>query len=520
MEVFAEEYLEHARHIEVQVARDRHGTAVTLGDRDCSLQRRHQKVVEFAPAVLEDAVREGMHASAVAVVDRAELVGLATVEYLWAPGSGRWTLLEVNPRLQVEHTITEEVTGADLVRGQIRLALGEDVAVAGLVAEPVPGRRSLQCRVTAEDVTATGWAPATGIVSDLVLPSGGGTRVDTHLTAGTEVTGDYDPLLAKIVVTTDGDPAGLLSRARAALAETSISGLPTTLPILRAILASVRLDGDDYDTGLLDRSLADLVELAKEHGDPSDTRPGADVDADRGDTARLVEQGWLVSRTGGTVTAVEVDEGQDVEAGGLLVLVEAMKMEQPITATAPGRIVELAVAVGDTLRAGDPVVRLEHDGDHDGDAGEGQDIDPADVRPDLAALLERRATTRDDARPSAVEKRRARGRTARENVADLCRGGDLVEYGTLAIAAQRRRRDHGDLVAKTPGDGMVAGLARLLGEEFADSSPEVAVIAYDYTVLAGTQGQINHAKTDRVLELAERRGYPVVIFAEGAGAPR
>ena len=217
----------------------------------------------------------------------------------------------------------------------------------------------------------------------------------------------------------------------------------------------------------------------------------------------------------GVVAEVLAGEGAGVRAGAAVLVVEAMKMHHEVVAPEAGVVRELAVAVGEQVAEGQALFRVEaaeHDAAASAEATDAEAGDGDDVRPDLAEVLERRRRAQDDAaRPAAVAKRHATGlRTARENVADLCDAGSFSEYGALTLAAQRARRSEQELIEKTPGDGIVTGVGTVGGRR-------TAVLAYDYTVLAGTQGIRNHRKTDRLLELAERHRLPVVLFAEGGG---
>ncbi|MBW3657634.1 MAG: biotin carboxylase [Actinobacteria bacterium] len=227
----------------------------------------------------------------------------------------------------------------------------------------------------------------------------------------------------------------------------------------------------------------------------------------------------VVSPVGGTVTAIPAAVGTTVDAGEALVFVEIMKMEQHVAADARGEVAELLVAVGDVVEAGDPLVRLVPVADGAGDGGRlATGGDGAEERSDLATLRARRAKLTDEARPAAVAKRHDRGyRTARENVAAVVDEGSFVEYGGLAIAAQRQRRSLEELVDTTPADGLITGIGTVHADRLGPERSRVAVLAYDYTVLAGTQGMTNHRKLDRILELCEELSLPLVIFAEGGG---
>jgi acetyl-CoA carboxylase carboxyltransferase component len=220
----------------------------------------------------------------------------------------------------------------------------------------------------------------------------------------------------------------------------------------------------------------------------------------------------------GTVIAVEVTVGQEIAAGAALAVVEAMKMHHPLRAQHAGRIEAVHIKPGDIIAADDIVIHLEPSASGAVPDAQERRVDLDEVRPDLAAVQERRSKLLDAARPDAVASRHERGmRTARENIADLTGGGLLVEYGGLAVAAQRGRRPLTELEAKTPADGVITGLGRINAKLFGPDRSTCAIVAYDYTVMSGTQGHFSHRKTDRMLEQARLHRYPLVLFAEGAG---
>lgn len=501
-DLFAELYVERARHVEVQVVADGEGGVTHLGERDCSVQRRFQKVVEVAPAPdLPDEVRGELTEAAVRLLTGSGYRGLATVEFLLdADDPRRWWFIEVNPRLQVEHPVTEMVTGVDLVQTQLRLAAGATLTDLGL-AGPLPVRGSaIELRVAAERTSADGGAlPSHGVVGELALPSGPGVRVDTHLVEGSRVDGTFDSLVAKVVVHSHAGLDGALRKARQALQETTVGGLDTNLPVLREVLAHDDVAGWRVTTGWLGG--AGLLEAVGSAG----------VGARGGGT------GTVTAELAGTVVAVLAEEGRHVAAGEPLVVVEAMKMEHVVTAPLSGVVASVHARAGASTSVGARLVVLTPDVEQSATASgdEGPDLDVE--RPDLVRLRERSERRLDAARPEAVAKRHARGqRTARENVADLCDEGSFAEYGGLAVAAQRARRSEEDLIASTPADGIVTGVGRVTAVPGVED-PRCAVLAYDYTVLAGTQGYLNHKKTDRILEIAEQQRLPVVLFAEGGG---
>ncbi|GAY07773.1 carboxyl transferase domain-containing protein [Pseudonocardia sp. N23] len=507
--VYVERLVVDARHVEVQVAGDGE-RVVALGDRDCSVQRRHQKLVEIAPAPgLSDAVRERLGSAAEAIVGSGYR-GLGTVEFL-VTGTGSW-FLEVNPRLQVEHPVTEEVTGLDLVATGLRLAAGATLADLGLDGRPpAPRGSAVQLRVTTETVTPDGLRPATGTIGALALPSGRGVRVDAAAHPGYAPSPRFDPLLAKVIAH-GPDLGAALAVARRALAETVVGGVDTTVGLLRALLADPAWVPGESGTDFLDTHLPRLAAAAVDLV-PATEPDAAPVTGTPAPISATPPEGTLAVTvpTTGTVVTVDVGEGDEVAAGATLLVLEAMKMEHPLLAPAAGVVRRVDAAVGDTPLAGAAAVYLE-ERDSVGDAAaDVADLDPDHVRDDLDQVLRRRAVGLDAARPGAVARRRRRGRrTARENVADLVDPGTFVEYGALAIAAQRRRRTVDDLVERTPADGLVAGTGDVGGHQ-------VVVMSYDYTVLAGTQGAHNHKKKDRLFELADHRMLPLVVFCEGGG---
>ncbi|WP_214404258.1 acetyl-CoA carboxylase family protein [Pseudonocardia lacus] len=515
--VYVEELLTPARHIEVQIVGDGSGV-IALGERDCSIQRRHQKVVELAPAPgLPAAVRAELLAAAVRVGEAVGYRGVGTVEFLVS--GTRIAFCEVNPRLQVEHTVTEEVTGVDLVRVQLELAAGRSLADVGLDPVPEPRGAALQARITTEVTNPDGTTtPAAGTLTAFELPAGRGVRVDAAGHVGYRTSLRYDPLLAKLVVhDRSPDLAALAARAHRALSECHIAGVDTNLDVLAGIVAHPAFAAGELDTTFLDRHLPEILAATRPHRYVERVAEVADTGRPR--AVALPDDAEAVRALGpGTVVAIEAQEGDTVRAGAALVVLEALKMEHVVAAPTAGTVTALAVAVGDTVAAGDVLVALRPVATDAEDAAAVAEVDPDHIRPDLAEVIERHAIGLDERRGEAVAKRHRLGlRTARENVADLCDEGSFVEYGALAIAAQRRRRSLEDLIERTPADGLVAGTATINADLVGEENARAVVVAYDYTVLAGTQGKLNHDKKDRVFELAARRRLPVVLYAEGGG---
>ncbi len=549
--LYVERLLPRARHLEVQVAGDGSGAVTHLWERECSLQRRHQKIVEVAPSPgLVHGVRARLLEAALALARAVRLDNLATVEFLvdaTDPGDdAAIAFLEVNPRLQVEHTVTEAVTGIDLVRLQLELASGLTLDRLELAetAPPPPRGFAIQLRVNAETIDAAGGVrPSIGVVTTFELPSGPGIRVDTAMRAGARVHPRFDALLAKIVAhsTSRAFPDAVARAARAA-DECAVAGVATNLPFLRRLLRHPDVAAHRVHTGFVEAHAAELIGPADD-AVPGAPAPGggaalAGARVDALDPLAVLTHGKAAASPAaaggapeapagtavvtapmqGSVVSVEVREGEPVHAGQPLLVLEAMKMEHVVASTVAGVVRRFLVALGDTVLEGSALAFVE-----EGDVGVAATgsvgvVDLDARRPDLEEVLSRQAITRDAARPEAVARRHASGRrTARENVEELCDPGSFVEYGSLVVAAQRRRRALDDLIARTPADGLVTGIGRVNGSLVGLERARCLVVAYDYTVLAGTQGLHNHRKKDRVFELAAQWRLPVVLFAEGGG---
>ena len=467
-DVYVERYLPRSRHIEVQVIGD--GAAIVhLGTRDCSLQRRHQKVIEVAPALgLPAETERALLAAAVELAAAVGYRGAGTVEFLVDADDPRhYYFIESNPRLQVEHGITELVTGIDLVVLQLAIARGDTLAGHGVTQSAIRMTGvAVEGRVTASAGRLTRFAAPTHA------------RVDTAAYEGMETGGGFDPLLAKVMTHAASLPAALAA-LDTTLDGLVVEGVETNRRELGLLLADARVRAGEFTTTLAD----DLAAAAE--APPTTT---------------------ALTTVAGTVIAVLAEPGARVRRGQPLVVVEAMKMEHEVLAAVAGELDTVLVAVGDQVAVGQSVA-IVTPGDDEGE----HESAPAAPRADLEENRRRHAVTLDDARPDAAASRHAKGRrTARENVADLIDDGSFAEHGALVIAAQRRRRSVEELELATPADGLVAGFGTIDGDP-------VAVLAYDATVLAGTQGLQSHKKTERMFELARRRGTPVVMFAEGGG---
>jgi acetyl/propionyl-CoA carboxylase alpha subunit len=524
-DVYVEQAMLRARHIEVQIIGDGTGTIAVLGERECTLQRRHQKLIEIAPSpFLHKDLRENLHAAARTMAQVLRYKGLGTFEFLVDARSdvanAAVAFIEANARLQVEHAVTEAIYDLDLVALQFRIASGGTLAelgLAGRIAKPA-ARMALQARINSETMAADGSAtPATGTLSQLRLPGGPGVRVDTHAYDGYAISPSYDSLLAKVIVTQAGeDFPALLRKAGRALASFDVQGVATNVDFLRALLASPDLQTNAVTTRYIDGHAGGLVEAASTLA-ATRVRPAA-----RGATVSAltwqINDDTMVSPLPGSILNIAVSVGDIVSRGMTLAVIESMKMEHLIEAMTSGRVVAIHIASRDVVREGQPLFDIERMDDVVGEVVSAGSADPTAIRPDLQSVIDRYAFTHDTNRPEAIAKRHKLGmRSARENLADLLDAESFIEYGALAIAAQRQRRSVEDLMRNTPADGLITGLGTVNAAHTAAERARVAVMAYDYTVLAGTQGKFNHRKSDRLLDVAEQWQLPIVLFAEGGG---
>lgn len=523
-DLYVEQRLCDVRHIEVQVAGDGRGGVWWVGDRDCSIQRRHQKIVEFAPApFLSSDLRDRLREAALRMAGELRYRALGTFEFLVSLQGGDFHFMEANPRLQVEHTVTEEVYGIDLVRAQILLGCGASAAECGLESLPAPRGFAVQLRVNLESLDAHGGArPARGTLEVFDVPGGPGVRVDTCGYAGLTPSQAFDPLIAKLIVHhPSSDLRDLITRARRALSDFGLKGMDHNLDLLDAVLAEPSLASGPVSTGFFEAALPRLLghTLPRRSAPPRACEARTDVPAaTRRDTPLAQGMQALRAPMAGKLLAVPVAPGDLVGPDTLVAVLESMKMEHEVRAGVSGCIRRVLCEVGAQLDEGDALFELEPMETQMVDSREGAAIDLDHIRPDLAQAYERHAWQRDDQRAEAVADRHGKGkRTARENIADLLDPGSFLEYGPLMVAGQRGRRSIEELRRISPADGLVTGTGSINADAFGVEAARCMVMAYDYTVLAGTQGFLSHRKADRMLELAERLRCPLVLFAEGGG---
>ena len=403
--VYVEKYLEAPRHIEVQIIADHHGNVRHLGERDCSLQRRHQKVIEEAPSpALDDDLREQIGEAAKRGVDAADYTNAGTVEFLVE--DGKFYFMEVNTRIQVEHTVTEQITGLDIVKWQLRVAAGEEL---GFSQEDVDIEgHSMEFRINAENAAAN-FEPATGTLETYDPAGGIGVRVDDAVRQGDSVGGDYDSMIAKLIVTAS-DREECLTRSERALAEYEIEGFHTIIPFHRLMLTDETFSAGEHTTNYLDEVLdhSRIEEAVAQWGPTSDGSESDDEDTestdrdftvevngkrfdvsleehgappitvesgnpDGGEMARppqaqqqeddggaAVEGGDTVTaEMQGTILSVEVDEGDEVEPDDVVCVLEAMKMENDVVTERGGTVTQVLVGEGDSVDMGDVLVVLE-----------------------------------------------------------------------------------------------------------------------------------------------------------------
>jgi acetyl/propionyl-CoA carboxylase alpha subunit/acetyl-CoA carboxylase carboxyltransferase component len=559
-DVYVEEFLPRVRHIEVQILGDHTGAVTHLGERECSVQRRFQKIIEIAPApALDDGLRRRIIEAALRLAESIGYSNAGTFEFL-VDVSGRspaqpFVFIEANARLQVEHTVTEAVTDVDLVQTQIRLAQGRTLAELGLDRPIAPRGYAIQARVNMETIAVDGTvSPSSGTLTAYEAPSGPGVRTDGFGYAGYRISTAFDSLLAKVIAfSPSADFAKAVGRADRALSEFRLEGVAANIGFLRNILAHPDFVAGNTHTRWVDAQVATLALIAEQRR-RFVTELQAGVGAEQGfagarvksrdplavfahDAASKVEQAkrqtdmdqslemtsadgsvGVASPIQGTIVSIDVIPGNCVRRGQQLAVIEAMKMEHVVTAPCGGIVRTVTMTKGDVVREGFPVAFIEVSEVVGGGDTVSAEIIRDHIRDDLRESLERHALTLDENRPEAVARRRKTGhRMPRENIARLVDPGSFNEYWPLVVARQHQRNSLEALRKNTPGDGVVAGTCSINGNLFDETRSRAALVHYDYTVLAGTQGHRNHYKQDRIFELCHRFRLPLVLFGEGGG---
>ncbi|MEC8448301.1 MAG: carboxyl transferase domain-containing protein [Pseudomonadota bacterium] len=553
-DLYVEEFLKDYRHIEIQILGDGSGNVIHLHERECSIQRRHQKLIEIAPSPsLNQDLKKRMIDASLALGKKIKYEGLATIEFLVNVEKEDFRFIECNPRLQVEHTVTESITSLDLVKLQIQIASGKSLTQLKLNQDQIKEPRgfAIQSRVNMETIGKDGNAnPGGGIFESFDLPSGPNVRADSYGYSGYETNPLFDSLIAKIITYSSEDTyKQACKRNYRSLCEFKIIGVPTNIEILKNLFVNKEFLNNKVHTNFFENNLEDLLS-PHNHSDLLDiTRSISQKEIQRGKIEDLdplavldhgksggvfvdqsenilelkkikLQEGYesVEAPMQGMIVNFDVNVGDKVWEGKTLGIMEAMKMEHEIVSSVSGTIDAINVSNMDTVFEGHSLMTIKLGEVTKKEVSSEDEVDLDWIRPDLQEALSRKEASHDKNRPEAVKKRYGTGhRTARENIQDLCDEGTFLEYGSVVIAAQRRRRSEEDLIKNTSGDGMVCGLGHVNGHLFPEEHSRVMAMSYDYMVLAGTQGKMNHAKKDRMFEIAEQNKLPTILFAEGGG---
>ena len=545
-QVYVEALVPRARHIEVQIVGDGTGSVTHLWERDCSVQRQNQKIVEIAPSPnLPESTRNQLLDASMKMAAHANYRGVGTFEFLVnADNPTEFFFIEANARLQVEHTVTEAITGLDLVELQLKISSGTKLSELGVDSPPRNGF-AIQCRINMETPGKKGmFKPTGGIISVFEPPSGPGIRTDAYAYAGYKTSTRYDSLLAKLIVHSKADGfRNAVEKTIRALDQFRFEGFDVNIPFLQSLLREPAFEQGDLYTRYVDQNLLRIAESMITEKEASSkvgmagtklmsTDPLAVLQLGKSDAVINNDEPRTLSSAiegpdgtepvkaplQGTITELSVVEGDLVFAGQELIVMDAMKMEHVIQAPIAGQVVMVTAEVGDAIVEDHPILFIEQKEVTNSNNQQEAETDLDYIRPDLAEAFERHGYKLDENRQAAVSKRRKNGhRTVRENINDICDSDTFVEYGSMAIAAQRRRRTVQDLMENTPGDGMVTGIGSVNQTLFPGQETQCIVMSYDYMVLAGTQGLQNHRKKDRMFEIAEKLQLPIILIAEGGG---
>jgi acetyl/propionyl-CoA carboxylase alpha subunit len=559
-DVYVEEFMQRARHVEVQILGDLHGAVVHLGERECSIQRYFQKIIEVAPAPdLPTDIRDDIIGAAVRCANRVGYSNAGTFEFLIdvsGEGNGQpFAFIEANARLQVEHTVTEAVTGVDIVKAQIRLAEGASIAELGLDDPRIsePRGYAIQARVCMETIGEDGSVrPTAGTLTVYEVPSGTGVRTDGFGYSGYRTSLSFDSLLAKVVGhATSPNFADAIAKTTRALSEFRVEGVETNIPFLQRILRHPDFAAGNIHTRFIDEQMTELAApgtpirrfVEPIGGAPATTADsqknvseggfaGARVD-DAEDPMALFNHDTQVKTkdpledltagpieiaapAGGTIVSIDVAVDDEVGSARPIAVMEVMGLRHVIKTDRSGIVQTVCIAAGDLINRGDPVILLQEADVAENAVEASEAIDPDYIRGDLAEVHERRSYIYDSFRPEKVEKRHAKGqRSAREDIDQLLDPGTFKEFGGLVTAGSWQKQQW--LRETTPADGLIMGIGSVNGDKVDPEHARVAVVHYDYMVVAGTQGGRGHYKQDRMYEMARRFRLPVILFAEGGG---
>jgi len=549
-EVYVEEFMHNARHIEVQILGDLHGGISQLGDRECSVQRRFQKIIEVAPTPdLDAGLRKDIIDAAARFARSVGYSSAGTFEFL-LDETGTFAFIEANARLQVEHTVTEEVTGVDIVKAQLRIASGSSLAELGLDENIVPQGHAIQARVCMETVRDDGEIhPTSGTLKAYEVPTGPGIRTDGFGYGGYETSLLYDSLLTKVVAYSPSPDFGkAIARAQRALSEFRIEGVETNIAFLMSILAHDAFFKGAVHTRFVDERMSELLagmdaqleRISRSGGAAGRGTAGGFAGAQVEDSAdplalfthdaqvkseamveavdRALDLGAPMTFTApvqGRIVGVQVISGETVMQGQALVVIQSLELRHIVRSDRAGSVLALPAALGAPVRRGDPLVVVQGTGEAADVPPRKAPVDLGQSRGDLAELAERQAYLTEEYRAEKIAKRHVKQqRSPQENLADLL-DGTFREYGPLVTASSWQKEEW--LRETTQADGLLMGIGHVNGDLFTQEHSRVIAVHYDYMVVAGTQGGRGHYKQDRMYVLAKRFRLPIILFSEGGG---
>ncbi len=519
-DLYVEEFIGQARHVEVQILGDSSGAVAHLGERECSVQRHFQKIIEVAPAPgLDDELRARIIDAAVRFAGSVGYSNAGTFEFLVDVSGGSsgkstgqpFAFIETNARLQVEHTVTEEVTGVDIVKAQLRLAEGATLAELGLDKLGAPRGHAIQARVCMESVRDDGAIlPASGRLTAYEAPSGPGVRTDGFGYAGYETSLSFDSLLAKVIghspaAAGRGAFADAIARTSRALAEFRIEGVDTNIAFLQSILRHPDFLSGRVHTRFVDEHMASLAsaDALRRFVTPHGFKARVVATEQKEQAVGPEGSVGLTTPMQGTIVEIGVAVGDQVRVGQAVAVVEAMKLQHDIRADRNGVVCAVSMSQGDVVREGYPVVFI-HETDVEGGALEGDAaVDLDQFRGDLKEVDDLIQSTLDAAHAETVAALHENcRRTARENLDDLMDEGSFREFGPPAAGS----------AAGGPIMGFGSVNANLVGEE----RGRVAVVHSNYALASYTHG---HYRQEQIHELAKDWRVPLVLFSEGEGRP-